>query len=352
MAYTPIQIRRDTAANFTSANPTLANGEWALETDTKKMKIGDGSTAWTTLAYNIGATGGTFPAINATTVTSNGALTPSQYTQFDATSGALTITLPTGQAAGTIAVVEKIDATSNTVTFTGNIRDVGSSSLALVGQHETHVLEVDSTGSWFVPASHKPLSVLDTRYAPEGSLHWPFGGYLGGTSTTTLAVNTIYGRRFICQRAGSFTNITIYLGSVASGVHATVGLYDTGDASAGTRTLLGSSASTTLATGSGYQTLQFSATTSVKMGQHVDLAIILDTGTTAAIDSSGVANSNYSLPTTGLASSTAFLACAGGAPPKLAWNYAPGSYTMPSTITESNLSLGTAKPAALFATIQ
>ena len=46
-----IQFRRDTASNWTSNNPTLANGEFALETDTTKYKIGDGSTVWTSLSY-------------------------------------------------------------------------------------------------------------------------------------------------------------------------------------------------------------------------------------------------------------------------------------------------------------
>ena len=47
-----IQIRRGTAAAWTSANPTLAAGEFAVETDTDKYKIGDGSTAWTSLGYS------------------------------------------------------------------------------------------------------------------------------------------------------------------------------------------------------------------------------------------------------------------------------------------------------------
>src|SRR5512146_13467 len=50
MAY-EIQLRHDTAANWTSANPTLAQGEAGYETDTGKLKVGDGSTAWTGLAY-------------------------------------------------------------------------------------------------------------------------------------------------------------------------------------------------------------------------------------------------------------------------------------------------------------
>jgi len=52
---TRLQQRRDTAANWTSNNPTLAAGEIGYETDTKKFKIGDGSTAWTSLAYAFGA---------------------------------------------------------------------------------------------------------------------------------------------------------------------------------------------------------------------------------------------------------------------------------------------------------
>ena len=47
-----IQFRRDTAANWTSENPTLAAGELGYETDTGNIKIGDGSTAWTSLGYN------------------------------------------------------------------------------------------------------------------------------------------------------------------------------------------------------------------------------------------------------------------------------------------------------------
>lgn len=46
-----IQMRRDTAANWASTNPTLAAGEWGQETDTGYTKIGDGSTAWTALRY-------------------------------------------------------------------------------------------------------------------------------------------------------------------------------------------------------------------------------------------------------------------------------------------------------------
>lgn len=46
-----IKHKRGTASNITSANPTLAAGELAFETDTRRFKVGDGSTAWSSLAY-------------------------------------------------------------------------------------------------------------------------------------------------------------------------------------------------------------------------------------------------------------------------------------------------------------
>jgi hypothetical protein len=51
---TRFRIRRDTAANWTNNNPVLLNAEPALETDTLKVKYGDGVTAWNSLPYAAG----------------------------------------------------------------------------------------------------------------------------------------------------------------------------------------------------------------------------------------------------------------------------------------------------------
>ena len=48
---TKIQVRSDTAANWTSTNPTLAAGEIGFESSTGKFKIGDGTSVWTGLSY-------------------------------------------------------------------------------------------------------------------------------------------------------------------------------------------------------------------------------------------------------------------------------------------------------------
>ena len=53
MAFKRILLRRDTSSNWTSGNAVLAVGEIGYETNTGKFKIGDGSTAWTSLGYSI-----------------------------------------------------------------------------------------------------------------------------------------------------------------------------------------------------------------------------------------------------------------------------------------------------------
>ncbi len=65
------KLRRDTAANWASANPVLAAGEPGVETDTRRMKYGDGAATWNDLAYSVGSVVG---AITPTTVAATGSL--------------------------------------------------------------------------------------------------------------------------------------------------------------------------------------------------------------------------------------------------------------------------------------
>jgi hypothetical protein len=142
-----IQLRRDTAANWTSSNPVLRAGELGIETDTLKFKIGNGSSTWTQitnyanvtdaglsnslssyiLAEDQGTPGG--PAeLNSTgdlLVPENSIVLwdDSDYTYSTTVSATQptanrTITLP--DATGTVALAENVAALSG-ATFTGNI---------------------------------------------------------------------------------------------------------------------------------------------------------------------------------------------------------------------------------------
>ena len=88
---TQIQVRRGTAAQWTSANPTLASGEFGFETDTGKVKIGNGSTAWVSLSY-LGA--GTVTSITAGTGLSGGTITTTGTIAIDT---ATTVDVSTAQ---------------------------------------------------------------------------------------------------------------------------------------------------------------------------------------------------------------------------------------------------------------
>ena len=60
MTSTPaiLRHRRDTAANWTTANPVLEDGQLGFETDTRKSKLGNGTTAWNALSYTASSGGG------------------------------------------------------------------------------------------------------------------------------------------------------------------------------------------------------------------------------------------------------------------------------------------------------
>lgn len=136
-----IQLKRTTASAWTSLNPTLDVGEIGFETDTKKFKIGDGSTVWTSLPYSITANlaSGTLNDLGDVTITSaangdflrwNGSAwindavnlstdTVGSYVESLVAGTGVTVTNNSGEgAAPTIAIGQSV-ATSDVPTFAG-----------------------------------------------------------------------------------------------------------------------------------------------------------------------------------------------------------------------------------------
>lgn len=116
--------RKDTAANWTSANPILLSGEIGYETDTKKFKIGNGSSNWNSLAYlPIPDGSGDLTITGNLEIGSTGSLTFEGSTA-DAFETTLAVTNPTADR--TITLPDR----SGTVITSGDTGTVTSTMLA------------------------------------------------------------------------------------------------------------------------------------------------------------------------------------------------------------------------------
>jgi hypothetical protein len=105
---TQIQLRRDTAANWTSTNPTLASGEMGFETDTGLFKIGTGATAWTSLSYAVSVT-----TTNTATLTNKTLTAPIITYSVNAQTG--TTFTPVLSDGGSIVTLSNASAISATI---------------------------------------------------------------------------------------------------------------------------------------------------------------------------------------------------------------------------------------------
>lgn len=98
---TKIFLRNDTAANWTTNNPTLGKGQIGVEIDTKKFKFGDGQTPWNTLGYGAGAD------IALASASVNGLMSSSDFSKLAG--------IANGAQANVIEVV-KVNGTALTIT--------------------------------------------------------------------------------------------------------------------------------------------------------------------------------------------------------------------------------------------
>lgn len=116
-----MQMRQHTAASWVSNNPTPSLGQWCLETDTKLKKVGDGVTAWNSLAYCRGDTAvqpdaiGTAAALDAGTADGN-VVVVATGGKLPALDGRDLTNLPGGSGGGKLA--QYVYATTTTATTT------------------------------------------------------------------------------------------------------------------------------------------------------------------------------------------------------------------------------------------
>lgn len=145
MAFTVLQHRRDAAATWTSNDPTLAAGEIGFETDTGKFKIGNGSTAWTSLGYAAQAHNAGLDEIVALAKT-DGNIIVGNGTSWVAESGATARTslgLGTGNTVGFAKLAAGLSAPTGDTTL--HVRSGDSGAAAHIGADDL-VVEHSTSG--------------------------------------------------------------------------------------------------------------------------------------------------------------------------------------------------------------
>ena len=202
-----IQIRRDTASAWTSANPTLAQGELGLETDTSKLKSGDGTTAWTSLTYYslgtvgyLASTGGALTGAITTNSTFDGRDVSVDGTKLDGiATNANNYTLPAGIATETYVstqvnnLVDSSPAALNTLNelaaalgddanFSTTITNSIATKLPLSGGAMTGAITTNSTFDGVDIATRD--GVLSTTVTTANAALPKAGGAMTGAITT------------------------------------------------------------------------------------------------------------------------------------------------------------------------
>ena len=216
--------RRDTAANWTSADPTLLAGELGYESDTGKWKVGDGSTAWTSLAYTYWSQISAYPL--ATADIANDAITGDKLANDITIANNLTVTND--------LVVNGTTTTINSTTLTVDDKNIELGSVAtptdltadgggvtLKGSTDHTIIWTNSTDSWDFSehlniASGKEFRIAGTKVLDATSL----GSAVVSSSLTSVGTITtgVWNGTAIAVSSGgtgqtSYTNGQLLIGN-------------------------------------------------------------------------------------------------------------------------------------------
>lgn len=219
-----LQHKRDTAANWTSNNPTLLAGQLGIETDglttNPKFKVGDGATAWNSLPYFYG---GASSAQNLNNVLSVGNATGAynigvntgQYIYF----GNTTRRIWHDSGAGAMLVIENTTSGDHILLKDSGEIHIDSTNVNFPSVTASRILALDAsnnlTGAYTTTGSGTTLA-LSTSPTFVTNITTPL--IIGGTavgsaltykSTTANGTSTGVGHNFVVGNNGNISAFSI-----------------------------------------------------------------------------------------------------------------------------------------------
>ena len=194
-----ILLRRDTLANWYYNDPVLMTGEQGYETDTGKMKIGDGQNPWSNLDYYAGVTG---PA---------GLAGPIGPTGSTGSTGALGNTGPTGPTGPTgssgYVIPYKVYTALLTQSGGNNLQQLIGTSLTIGVTYQ--IQELDGVSGWDFINVGAPNNDVGTYFVATGTTpnSWTSAQleYNTGAPVVTVLENTIGNVWFTYSGVGDYT---------------------------------------------------------------------------------------------------------------------------------------------------
>ena len=258
---TTIKFRRDTAINWNNVNPILAPGEPGLETDTAKIKYGNGTDRWRTLGYSYGGLG-TIPTFNGGTLT-NALVITAATESTSSTSGALTVAGGVGIGEN-LNVVGTIHSSRLSIQTSGS--DVDNQGIVINNTETTLVgLTLQGSGSQIVKIAQSGGFVYIT--ANTGTSFDP----------TVSSMMIISNNAVIVSATTSATNATSGALQVGGGAGINGDLYVQGNAFAdgGQQVLTTSSLATLALPYTPFNTADWNGTPPVTLSEAIDRLALL-----------------------------------------------------------------------------